>query len=75
MKALAGKSAADGFYVLKVSGFKLKAEIAAVNITALVGVLMMYGGDVSSLLCNYAGNLFELSRLVHKLNDKLTVAP
>lgn len=53
--------------VLIVSGLQLQTKVAAVDIAALIGPLMVDGNDVAAQLGNGAGDQFQLSGLVHEL--------
>ena len=69
-----GESFFDLFYVLKVSRFERQPDVAAVNVAALGGVLIVHGGYVAALLGDYLCDVHQLAGLVDKLDVELAVA-
>ena len=74
METGSGESAADFIDVCKVARLHRHAQIAAVDIRAFVGMLMVDSGDIAAAGSDDAGNAEQLPGLVHKLDRELAAA-
>ena len=71
LQSLVGQSLLDLLDMLKILGFQGQAQIAAVDVGALVGVLVVDAGDVAALCGDDPGNGQQLAGLVHQLDGQL----